>query len=246
MHHQPSVQPIDAAGDFAGLFVALFLTGLAGSFTHCAAMCGPFVIAQVTSSLERSAGRAVSFGTLQRLRGAALLPYHLGRATTYAGLGGAASGMVGFIANDAAYRVVAAVLLTLAATAMLVQALGRSLGIVERLLAGILPGHPPALARNFLADPSGWRGYVLGVLLGFLPCGLVYAGLAAAASAGDPVRGALAMAAFAAGTVPGLVGVGWAGALFGRRWKRLAAVLSPLALLGSAAMLLALAWRLLD
>lgn len=243
MHHH-FAQPIDAAGDAVGLLVALFLAGLAGSFTHCAAMCGPFVIAQVGAALERSPGRSAAYGVLERLRGAALLPYHLGRAVTYAGLGGTASGMVGFIANDVAFRVLAAALLTLAATAMLVQALGRSLGIVERLLAGILPAQPPSMARAFLADPSGWRGFVLGVLLGFLPCGLVYAALAAAASAGDPLRGALAMAAFAAGTVPGLVGVGWAGALFGRRWRPIATVLSPLALLGSAAMLLVLAWRL--
>jgi sulfite exporter TauE/SafE len=234
MHHLPSVQPIDAAGDAAGLFLALFLTGLAGSFTHCAAMCGPFVIAQIGAGLERDATRGLPYGTLARLRGAALLPYHLA----------AASGMVGFLANAAVYRALAALLLTLAAAAMLLQALGRGLGIVERLLAGVAPTRPPALARAFLTDPSGWRGYVLGVLLGFLPCAMVYAALAAAAAAGDPLRGALAMAAFAAGTVPGLAGVGWAGALFGRRWRRPTAILAPDALLASSALLLATAWRL--
>jgi uncharacterized protein len=244
MHHLPSVQQIGTAGDAVGLFLALFLTGLAGSFTHCAAMCGPFVIAQIGAGLERDAMRGLPYGTLARLRGAALLPYHLGRATTYAALGAAASGMVGFLANAAVYRALAAILLTLAAAAMLLQALGRGLGIVERLLAGVVPTRPPALARAFLADPSGWRGYVLGVLLGFLPCAMVYAALAAAAAAGDPLRGALAMAAFAAGTVPGLAGVGWAGALFGRRWRRPTAILAPVALLAASAMLLATAWQL--
>jgi hypothetical protein len=37
----------EPSGGLAGLSLALFLAGLAGSFTHCVGMCGPFVIAQV-------------------------------------------------------------------------------------------------------------------------------------------------------------------------------------------------------
>ena len=122
--------------------------------------------------------------------------------------------------------------------------MGKSLGVLERALVRILPAQPPAAARRLIADPVGWRGYALGVVLGFLPCGLIYAALAAAAAAGDPLRGAAAMAAFALGTMPGLIGVGWAGAVFARRWKRLAGVVAPLALLASAILLLATAWRL--
>ena len=43
--------------------------------------------------------------------------------------------------------------------------------------------------------PSGWRHYALGVALGFLPCGLLYGALAAAAAAGAAVSGAFAMIA---------------------------------------------------
>jgi sulfite exporter TauE/SafE len=243
MHPIP-LSAFETFGEPFGLFLALFLSGVAGSATHCIGMCGPFVIAQVGASLDRPESRVAAYGVLQRLRGAALLPYHFGRMTTYAALGAAAAGMVGFIANAAAFRVVAGLLLAIAAFAMLVQAVGRSLRGVERILARFLPAQPPAAARGLIAEPVGWRGYALGVVLGFLPCGLIYAALAAAASAGDPVRGATAMAAFALGTMPGLIGVGWAGAVFGRRWRRLTAVLAPVALLVSAILLLSMAWRL--
>jgi hypothetical protein len=72
---------------------------------------------------------------------------------------------------------------------------------------------------------------------------LLYGALAAAAASGSALGGALGMAAFAAGTVPALVGVGLAGAFFGRRFApalRLVAV--PLLLL-NATVLAALALR---
>ena len=62
---------------------ALFLAGLAGGASHCAAMCGPFVLAQAAAVADRSA----SGGVLRRLSGAALAPYHLGRAIGYGLLG---------------------------------------------------------------------------------------------------------------------------------------------------------------
>jgi sulfite exporter TauE/SafE len=86
---------------------------------------------------------------------------------------------------------------------------------------------------------------LLGLLLSALPCGLLYAALAAAAASGSALAGALAMAAFVAGTVPALVGVGLLGKLF---LRQAGAWLRPLgtALLGLNAVLLAsMAARLL-
>src|SRR5260221_9549986 len=67
-----------------GLLASLSLAGLMGSPSHCAGMCGPFVLAQAGSRLCRlPAGPG---GELRRLAGGLLLPYHLGRSTTYVGL----------------------------------------------------------------------------------------------------------------------------------------------------------------
>lgn len=232
----------DPGGSAALLAVALFLAGLTGGVVHCAGMCGPFVLGQVAAGLDR-VGRA-GYGTLARLRGAVLLPYHLGRITTYAGLG-AAAGALGGLAEDVAWlRPLLPVALALAAAMFALQAVG-ALGHVlpARLGAGLPWGRAVArVAAPLLADPRGMRGYALGVALGFLPCGLLYAALAAAAGSGAWSTGLVAMAAFALGTMPALVGVGTIGVLFGRGILRTARAAAPLVLLANAGVLAAMAW----
>src|SRR5690606_31339219 len=56
--------------------------------------------------------------------------------------------------------------------------------------------------RTFLTAPGYSSVFLAGVLTGFLPCALVYANLALAASSGTIIRGILLMTAFGAGTGP--------------------------------------------
>ena len=226
----------------AGLPGALFLAGLFGGFSHCAAMCGPFVIAQVAARLDRAAG-PVAGGELARLAGGVLVAYHLGRMTTYAGLGAAAGLVAGQVTAVTGFGWLIALFLALAALLFLAQ--GLALWKPQSAGAGAFGGMLARLAQPLLRDPRGWRGYALGVALGFLPCGLLYGALAAAAGAGGPARGALAMAAFTLGTAPALIGVGWVGAFFARRFlPALRAIAAPVMVL-NAAVLLVLAWRAL-
>jgi sulfite exporter TauE/SafE len=83
--------------------------------------------------------------------------------------------------------------------------------------------------------------YALGVVLGLLPCGLIYGALGMAAGTGSPVSGALAMASFAAGTMPALVAVGWGGVLLRRRWQGVARWTAVPLLVFNATLMLALA-----
>ncbi len=221
------------------LAAALFLAGLAGSVTHCAGMCGPFVLGQVTAGL---AARPM----LSRLAAGALVPYHLGRLVTYTGLGAAAGLLAGLAAHGAGLRAAVPVLLGAGAILMLGQAFSQASAFLPRLGLALPVGFADAVTRRaapLLSDPHGARGFLLGLLLGLLPCGLLYGALAASAASGSALGGALGMAAFAAGTVPTLVGVGLAGAFFARRFApalRLVAV--PLLLL-NATVLAALALR---
>lgn len=222
------------AGLPASLPVSLFLAGLAGSLVHCVGMCGPFVLSQVLADAEH--GEAGSYGEWRRLGGAALLPYHLGRATTYSALGAIAGAMTAVFAATVAFGWLAGALLVVAAGLMLLQAAG--------LAAGTSTPLAPLLTR--LATPlSASRGptgrYALGVVLGFLPCGLLYGALAAAAGTASALHGALALAAFAAGTVPALVAVGWGGAIARRRLHALARWIAAPLLLANAVLMLALA-----
>ena len=56
------------------------------------------------------------------------------------------------------------------------------------------------------------RALAVGLLWGFLPCGLVYSALATAFALGSAVQGSLWMGAFALGTLPNLLMAGWVGA----------------------------------
>lgn len=232
-----------AVADNGGLLSSLFLTGLIGSASHCAGMCGPFVLSQVAARLEQVPLERMS--EFRRLAGAALLPYHLGRATTYAALGAAAAAAAGALSSWGGFRYVAAGLLALAALFLLGMAVPR----LKALLGGSdsdswWSRHVGALARPLFASPTGLRGWALGVLLGFIPCGLLYAALAAAAATGDALAGALGMAAFAAGTVPALVAVGAIGHFAVARWRAPMLRWAPLLLTANAGMLGFMAWQL--
>jgi sulfite exporter TauE/SafE len=225
-----------------GLLGSLLLAGLVGGVSHCTPMCGPFVLSQVASRLEETPVERMR--EWHRLSGAALLPYHLGRATTYAGLGGAAAGLAGTIAARGPLHWLSAALMLAAALFMV----GLALPSVKRFSAG--RGETGGwnrvlerLARPLFGRPTGWRGFALGVLLGFLPCGLLYAALAAAAASGDPLAGAAGMLAFAAGTWPSLFAVGLLGHLAGQRWRAPILRYAPLLLMINAGMLTWLAWR---
>jgi sulfite exporter TauE/SafE len=216
------------------LLPALLLAGLSGSVVHCAGMCGPFVLGQAADRMARlPAGRMCESA---RLRSGLLLPYHAGRIATYTALGTAA-GVLGAARMPPA---VPALLLTLAAAAFLLLALGRA---QPRLVAGLAPALAGGGGLFALAGPAGRLGGLpLGLALGFLPCGMVYAALAAAASAG-PVMGGAAMLAFGLGTVPGLVAVAVLGQAAARRWQGATRAFAPWLLGANGLLLLALAWR---
>lgn len=230
--------------DNGGLLSSLFLTGLIGSASHCTGMCGPFVLSQVAARLERIPVSDMS--EWRRLSGAALLPYHLGRATTYAVLGAVGGAAAGVLAGWGGFRFLAAGLLAVAALFLLGMAVPRL-----KLLLGVAPSGESwwsrslgRLARPLFSSPTGWRGWLLGVCLGFIPCGLLYAALAAAAATGDALAAAFGMVAFAAGTVPALVAVGAVGHFAVSRWRAPMLRWSPLLLAVNAGVLGFMAWQL--
>lgn len=229
----------------AGLMGGLFMAGLGGGLTHCVGMCGPFVLSQVASGLEQIP--ASQMREWHRLTGAALLPYHLGRATTYTALGAAGSGLAGYVVPASVPGWASAVLLAAAGFLFLGQALPRMrVSLMPASAGSLVTGPLSGVLDDLFTSPQGWRGYALGVVLGFMPCGLLYAALAAALSTADPVAGAAGMFLFAMGTVPGLFVTGLAGYCAGMRWKQLVRIWAPVLMILNAAVLFWLAFRALS
>lgn len=236
-------------GTLGAIALAAFVTALIGGFGHCATMCGPFVLMQVTGDDRDRSGPV-----LRRLGGALLPGYQAGRYTTYMALGALAGGAGGGVIQVTGLRWLMALLLAVAALAMAGQAVkgwlparwpARWRGLPAPAFAARLG---PLLARLALKGQDGKggvRGYRLGLVLGLLPCGFLYAALAAAAATGGAAGGALVMGAFVTGTLPALTLVSVAGFGLASRWRLWAGRIAPPIYLINALTLGSLAVRIL-
>ncbi len=169
------------------------LLGLVGSL-HCAGMCGPLVLA-----LPQAGGHWFRF-SLSRVA------YHLGRLSAY-GLLGLAFGLLGRSVALAGFQRWTSVLAGVAVLGALLPGWHRSVGWpAARVVALLKRGLSSLLQQR--AIPAL---YLLGVLNGFLPCGLVYVAAAGAVALGNALAGVTYMLAFGLGTVPLMFGIGLAG-----------------------------------
>jgi sulfite exporter TauE/SafE len=159
------------------------------------------------------------------------LLYNSGRLTTYCFLGGLAGAFGQVICApegvnvlllggslDIAQRVLAIVAGALM-ICMALQFFGR-LTIFHRLTAGFTGGAFATALRSLLGARSSAAPLALGVFNGFLPCPLVYAFAAEAASTFQPLAGFLTMAAFGLGTFPAMLMMGSIGGILTPAWRR--------------------------
>lgn len=199
----------------------IFALGLVSSL-HCVSMCGPIVLSY---SLPLGSKKISS----QIL---AHLAYNFGRILTYSLLGalaGLLGGSVGFIGELAGFQNVAAifagVLMVVAGILMLDLIPNKRLQRFNPLLYTSRFLRP--LGSRFSSSSVGSK-FTLGLILGFLPCGLIYAALLKAISTGTVFAGALTMTAFGLGTAGSLLAIGiFSSALslkFSRWGSRVAAV----------------------
>ncbi|MBW8882725.1 MAG: sulfite exporter TauE/SafE family protein [Asticcacaulis sp.] len=214
------------------LVLALFLAGLAGSLTHCSTMCSGFVLAQ-TAAMKAP-------GVFARL----VLPYHFGRATTYAVLGAVAGFSLHALADSAGFIIVRRLVLAVVAViflAVFAERFLRRAGVSLPVMVSLKPSCALRAIGQAGRVQGAARRFGLGLALGLLPCPLVYGALLAVAVHGDAALGAAAMAAFALGTSPLLMGLGVAGAKLVHGRPRLQDGLSLTALGINGVVLLALA-----
>jgi sulfite exporter TauE/SafE len=178
-------------------FFALFLVGLLGG-THCVGMCGGIV-------------GALSMGGPARL--SLHLAYNLGRILSYATAGaivGALGGLSLALSGQLPLRLALYVLanLMLIALGFYLMGVTRALAFTERIGQNLWQRIQP-LTRRFVPARTPLQALPLGLLWGWLPCGLVYSALATALTSGSAVNGALLMLAFGLGTLPNLLLAGF-------------------------------------
>ncbi len=171
---------------------------------HCVGMCGGFILA------VSGPGRTPPLPLLGRQ-----LLLQLGKATTYIFLGALAGALGAVVTGSStlawtgkALNVVAGIAITLAGLTLLGW---RSVsdGGVARWIA---PVWNRVVGPLLVSRPRG-SALVVGLAMGFLPCPLIYAGLAAAVAGGSALFGASVMAGVSLGTIPALLLVAALGAV---------------------------------
>ena len=171
--------------------VAMFGIGLLGT-GHCFAMCGG-----ITSALGFASDKGGS---------RYIVAYNFGRVCSYACAGGAVASL-GYISAN--YLALAPVLRGIAGLLLIAMALTMAgwwpgLTYLERV-GGILWRRLQPLGQGLLPVRTLRSAILLGLVWGWLPCGLVYTALAYAATAETPLMGLAQMAAFGCGTLPAVL-----------------------------------------
>lgn len=179
---------------------AAFTLGFLFSFAHCLGMCGG-IVAAYAATLPRGGRSDVWAHVL----------YSLGRTVTYTLIGALVGGVGSAVAVGARLAGLQGAMSVLAGAAMILLGIGM-LGWKLPLLANLptvatQPRFQRAFQRALAMDPRV-RTFGIGLLNGFLPCGMVYSGAALALSSASPVKGALTMASFGLGTLPAMLMLG--------------------------------------
>ena len=188
------------------VLASALVAGLAGG-AHCAAMCGGLV-GIACGRKSDGTGRSVWWGRA--------LAYNAGRIASYVAAGVLAGGLGAAGLSLRATPLTQQALLAIMSLALILFALhlGGFTPFVRAIesAGGTLWRHIQPHSRRFLPVDSTPRAFGLGVLWGWLPCGMVYAALIAALATANPLHGGLVMAAFGLGTLPNLLAIGaWFG-----------------------------------
>jgi sulfite exporter TauE/SafE len=202
---------ISSHGGFASTLIFAALWGLAGGFSHCIGMCGIFVISVNGATGASTRNQALRHGAFQ-----------LGRMFALCLLGAIAGAVGSLTAFATRAEFAQGVLSAFCGAVLILLAIGYA-GIAPKLrlpepdIMGAGGGAGRKLFLNVLRRRDWLQPPLVGVMVGFLPCGLTYSILFWAAASQSAVRGALTLLIFGLGTIPGLFAL----SMFGHRFSEL-------------------------
>ncbi len=195
-------------------FLSAFIVGLLGG-AHCVGMCGGIVGALAVGLPDT------------RRRWPILLAYNGGRIASYT-LAGALMGALGFFFSGLLpVQLAQRALLSLAGLFLVLMGLylagWSNLLVHVEQLGELLWRRIEPMGRGLIPVRSTGQGFALGLVWGWLPCGLVYSALVWTLASGSALEGAALMLAFGLGTLPNLLLMGVAAAQL-NRWIRIGPV----------------------
>jgi len=184
---------------FDSTFFIAFTVGFLGS-THCMPMCGGIVgiLSQQGDSKPKNLSNSLAYNT--------------GRILSYSFIG-LLAGLIGQLTlspiGTESLIIISRLLTSVFMLSFGFYLLGwlNFLSHLERAGQGIWKRVSP-LSRKVLPIRNKRSAFILGLIWGWLPCGLVYSALAWSLASANPVNGALIMLCFGLGTLPMLLSMG--------------------------------------
>jgi sulfite exporter TauE/SafE len=180
------------------ILISAFVLGLMGSF-HCIGMCGPIALSLPLRGIN----------IWQKTTGG--LFYNIGRTITY-GVMGAFFGLIGQGFHLLGFQQ----LISVAMGSFMILSVSLPWLFKNRLRGNLeFFTSPLRHAIQRLFKMRSYQGlFLIGLLNGLLPCGLVYLAIAGAIGTGNFYYGIAFMILFGLGTLPMMLAISWAGNLF--------------------------------
>ncbi|MBI5892388.1 MAG: sulfite exporter TauE/SafE family protein [Deltaproteobacteria bacterium] len=173
-------------------YILIFTIGFLGSI-HCVGMCGSICLA----FLNNDKGKATY---------SAYLAYNSGRIFIYTVLGGLLGLFGNFIKSVVLFQntfsIIAGILMMLIGIIFLKIIPGKDIIEVSAIYG---KGFFAKVLNRLSSLNACQRAFPLGIMTGFLPCGLLYAVGLKAVAAGSLFSGAITMAVFGLGTLPAML-----------------------------------------
>lgn len=180
---------------------AIISVALLGSLGHCIGMCGGFIVAYSSAKIDPKSSRISQFFSH--------LFYSIGRVTSYTFLG-AVFGYIGSVISFSRtstgylYFVIGLIMVLMGLSLMgkvrFLTSLECSIssnGLIKKVFSSLIH------SKSYLSF------YGLGLLNGFLPCGLVYFFAISSAATSSMFWGAVTMFIFGVSTIPVLLSFGF-------------------------------------
>ena len=184
-------------------YLAAFMVGLLGG-VHCVGMCGGIVSALSLGIHSPDQKKQTPWSYL--------LAYNFARITSYV-IAGALMGGISWLANHLVvvnqFQTGLQIFAGLFMIAMGLYIEGWWYGLTKVEQAGsVIWRYIEPFGRRLLPVKTPVQAFMLGLVWGRLPCGLVYTALFWAIASGSPIDGGLLLLSFGLGTLPNLLLMG--------------------------------------
>lgn len=247
------------------LIIAFFILGVTNSFTHCISMCGPIAVSQVSMRLMHIENQKIH-SQLSRIYAGLAPTYYIGKAMTYSIMGATLSLFSELITQNYSWQIFRIIVLLFLAILFSLLAFTKifskfkkySIFHIQILSKIIKQNYFSKYTKQFTTrlsnlikklhlKPEGFHGLLLGMILGLIPCGLVYMVLLGALSTtSSPLLASMLMFVFGLGTFPGLFLVSYFGTSIIQKYKTAFGLMYAITMLINAYIFLRYAISLID